>query len=228
MEVLKILIINLLFFGFLLMVLHGKYSKYTHLPVIIAITFPLAFFITLTQESKESGIYEEQSKHLKKIERDSLKDLNESIFFEKCNYFKENHKGLLSLTNLVCSTEKGNKLISYKFIANSPVTVLVRDDFAYKYTDFQNKKRLVLLNVLKYSFFSLIPEFRDSINKKINEHVNGVTYLEIVEQMPLFYKYESFGQCEAFNCGIAFEVVPGNQLPEGKFYVVKPYSEGDK
>ncbi|WP_426750994.1 hypothetical protein [Enterobacter cloacae complex sp. 418I7] len=226
MEVLKILIINLLFFSFLVFALCAKHSKYKHISVILVLIFPLGCFIIY--EKKESAIYEAQSKHINKIESDSIKDLNESIFFEKCNYFKENHKGLLSLANLVCSTEKGNKIISYKFIANSPVTVLVRDDFAYKYTDFQNKKRLVLLNVLKYSFFSLIPEFRDSINKKINEHVTGVTYLEIVEQMPLFYKYESFGQCEAFNCGIAFEVVPGNQLPEGKFYVVKPYSEGVK
>jgi len=229
MEVLKILIINLLFFGFLLMVLHGKYSKYTHLPVIIAITFPLAFFITLTQESKESGIYEEQSKHLKKIERDSLKDLNESIFFEKCNYFKKNHKEHLSLTNFgVCSNEKVNKSTSFSFIADSPVTVLVKDGFAIKYTHFQDKKRSVILHVLKYSFFSLIPEFRDSINKKINEHVNGVTYLDILEQMPLFYQYESFGPCETFNCGITFKVVPSNQLPEGKIYEVKSFSEGAK
>lgn len=227
MEILKILSLNLSLLIFLVIISHGKHSKYTHLPVIIALIFLLGFL--MTQENKENSIYEEQSNLLKEIERDSLKDLNEIIFFEKCNYFKKNHKEHLNITNFgVCSNEKVNKSTSFSFIADSPVTVLVRDGFAYKYTNFQNKKRLVLLHVLKYSLFSLIPEFRDSINKKINEHVNGVTYLEIFEQMPLFYQYEFFGPCETFNCGIAFKVVPGNQLPEGKIYEVKSFSEGDK
>ncbi len=227
MEVLKILIINLLFFCFLIMVLHGKHSKYTHLPMMVTIIFTLCCF--MIQENKESAIYEEQSNYLKEIEKDSSKDLKESIFFEKCNYFIKNNKEHLNLTNLgVCSNKKVNKLTSYRFIADSPVTVLVRDGFAYNYTHYQDKKIVVILHIFKYSFFSLIPESRDIINKKINEHVNGVTYLQILEQMPLSYQYEFFGPCETFNCGITFKVVPGNQLPEGKIYEVKSFSEGVK
>lgn len=146
-------------------------------------------------------------------------NLEREIFLTKCKNVPENIKKDFGFCDMK------NMKLSYSLIASTKVILYVSDGVLYKDPYLINKLRKLLI---EYFYNEKDMDIKEHLKLNYRE---GPTYFNILKNsMGLCEKYSfyNFGDLPNEGCGIIYKVVPANELPAGKVYVVKSYSEGDK